>query len=164
MSRRWMASSLVYALLAVLWPVHAPAAGVVQNSAQSPALGRLRGTATDAVRQPLPNVQVKLVDASDTAVAETTSNAQGHFEVNSVPPGIYTLRIYWQGRLIGVAGGVQVTAGTVTDATVTGVGPGPCMCGEALTETTKKVIITVITVVTPIPIILPRQPRASPSR
>ena len=46
---------------------------------------------TEAVGDPLPNIQIDLLDANKKAVAYTYSDAQGNFKFNSLPYGTYYL-------------------------------------------------------------------------
>lgn len=100
----------------------------------------VHGTVTDSGGQPVPGAQVYLLNAANAAVAQITTGADGRYELQGIPPGVYRFAVYHADYAPGGAGdpdqgsaaaGVAVSPGettvnfTLSPKTATGTDDGP---------------------------------------
>src|SRR5437773_12558414 len=82
---RWGRSTAALAL-ALIAVICASSRGLAQST-----LGTIRGTVFDPQHQIVPGATIVVADEATTLSRETTSDANGNFEVPDLRPGTYTI-------------------------------------------------------------------------
>jgi iron complex outermembrane receptor protein len=85
----------------------------IQVQGQS-ATGAIEGRVSDSQQLALPQTAVELQDAQGNTVRKVIGDAEGHFQLDSVSPGIYTLRFSHNGFETAAKRPVTVTDGRTT--------------------------------------------------
>lgn len=80
--------------------------------------GSVQGRVTDPAGAVIPNVSLELVNERTNAVTKQTSNAEGSYIFNLVPPGRYTLRAFSTGFGSASLSGITVDVNRATRADV----------------------------------------------
>jgi len=138
-----------------------------QQVTLDPTKGQLTGIAKTAAGQVKPNSVVKLIDANGNVVegGTATTSANGAFTFTNINPGSYTLQIFDNGVMVGVAGNVTITAGVITTAAVTGVTAATAAAGLLITSaTTAAVVAGALTIAGTTIAVVANASTASPSR
>lgn len=86
---------------------------------QSSGQGVVRGSVTSGTGTPMVNITVVLKNLDNGAKQETTSDASGNYQFNSVPPGRYQLNTAVNGVASAPTGEVGVSSGQATVANLT---------------------------------------------
>jgi hypothetical protein len=102
-----LACGLVVSLLVLVFPAHA------QTGTSS-----VRGTVADAQGAAVPGASVTLIDPATNQTRTQTSDGDGHFAFDLVPPGTYRVEAEAKGFKKGVLTGVQALVAKPTDLTV----------------------------------------------
>jgi uncharacterized surface anchored protein len=105
------------------------ACGAAQHRAAPPTQGSITGLARDHDSgDPVAHAEIRLRVAGDVRARSTTSNAQGTFAFDHLPPGRYDLSASFAGQPVAVDN-IDVTAGktAVVDVTFTLGKPDPVM-------------------------------------
>jgi outer membrane receptor protein involved in Fe transport len=64
---------------------------VSAHGAPAQDIGKVSGIISDAIGHPLSGATISIKDASGKVMASSQSNAQGHFTISGLPPGVYVL-------------------------------------------------------------------------
>ncbi len=110
MSRRWVATLIVWMIAAV---VNLSSGRMVY--AQGITTGTVKGTVTDPTGALVQNAQITATNTAQGAQLQSISGADGAFSVNAVPIGTYTIAISAQGFSGVKITGVRVNSGATTD-------------------------------------------------
>lgn len=94
LARFWMMASIACALALVMgWATNV--------SAQKPeAPGKVHGQIIDITGKPVPNAKISMKNTATGASIDTTTDSNGRFNENKVPPGNYTVTMSAQGQVI----------------------------------------------------------------
>src|SRR5215813_8899115 len=87
--------------------------------AQGTDLGTIRGTVTDSTGAVVPGAKVTVTDTGTGSMRETTTNAQGDYQVFGLSSGTYKITVANAGMTTVQVNGVVVNGSTIVSANAT---------------------------------------------
>ncbi len=137
----WTRSLLIFTVLSV--------ATTAPLAAQSSATGAIRGTVLDATNSRIPKALIAVASYATGRRYEATSDSEGRFAIDLLPPGEYSARVVAQGMSPQVSPPLHVEVGGSVELefrlTVAGAQENITVSGApAIVETKSSAVSTVL--------------------